>query len=102
MNDTLRQREPRVRDQKRLDWLKTQPCVICGAINTDAAHIRVGSINNGKRSTGFGEKPSDKWCVSLCRPHHREQHATGDELKFWDHYGLDPFLVAISQDGDKK
>ena len=94
----LRQKEPRVRDNKRLAWLRTQPCVICGAINTEACHIRVGSINHSKRPTGMSEKPSDRWCVSLCNEHHREQHATGDELKFWAKYGMDPFMTAINQE----
>jgi len=94
---TLRQREPRQRDNKRLAWLRTQPCVICGAINTEAAHIRIGSINHGKRETGMGERPSDIWCVSLCNAHHREQHAAGDELSWWASKGLDPFLTALSQ-----
>jgi hypothetical protein len=38
----------------------------------------------------------------MCNAHHREQHAAGDELKWWASKGLDPFLVAISQNGDKK
>jgi hypothetical protein len=100
MNDILRQREPRVRDQKRLDWLKTQPCVVCGCgwPKSEAAHIRVGSINHDKRETGMAEKASDKWTVSLCFRCHREQHAAGDELKWWASKGLDPFLTAIEQE----
>lgn len=98
---TLRQREPRVRDLKRLEWLRTQPCVICGAINTEAAHIRIGSIGHGKRDTGMSEKPSDKWSVSLCNAHHREQHAQGDELKWWASKGMDPFMTAIRQQPEK-
>lgn len=92
---TLRQKEPRVRDNKRLAWLRTQPCVICGAINTEAAHIRVGSINHEKRPTGMSEKPSDKWTLPLCNEHHREQHSMA-ELAFWKQYGIDPFMLAIT------
>lgn len=95
---TLRQREPRQHDPKRLAWLRTQPCVVCGAINTEACHIRVGSINHDKRETGMGEKASDKWTVSLCNRCHREQHAHGDELSWWASKGMDPFLTAISQE----
>lgn len=94
MND-LRQREPRERDNKRLAWLRTQPCVICGAVNTEAAHIRVGSIGHGKRDTGMAEKPSDKWTLPLCNAHHREQHETA-EMAFWKKYGIDPFMLAIT------
>ena len=93
----LRQKEPRIRDKKRLEWLRTQPCVICKASNTEAAHIRTGSINHDKRETGMAEKPSDIWTVSLCNAHHREQHAAGNELAWWASKGLDPFLTAIAQ-----
>ncbi len=96
----LRQREPRKKDERRLAWLRTQPCVICGAINTEAAHIRVGSIGHGKRDTGMAEKPSDKWTVSLCNWHHRRQHAM-NELDFWREVGMDPFMTAIRQQPER-
>jgi hypothetical protein len=92
---TLRQREPRQRDEKHLQYIRSLPCCICGGIDTEAAHIRVGSINHGKRSTGMGEKPSDTWCVPLCNKHHREQHDAGNELVWWEGYGIDPFMLAI-------
>jgi hypothetical protein len=93
---TLRQREPRKRDEKHLRFIRSLPCCICGAIDTEAAHLRIGSINHGKRETGGGERPSDIWCLPLCNQHHREQHDTGSELKFWAKYNIDPFLLAIS------
>jgi hypothetical protein len=37
---------------------------------------------------GVGLKPSDKWAISLCAYHHREQHRIG-EPRFEDKYGLD-------------
>jgi hypothetical protein len=91
----LRQRQPREKDPKRLAWLREQPCVICRAMNTEAAHIRVGSINHDKRETGMAEKPSDSWTVSLCNAHHREQH-TMAELDFWSKYNINPFLTALA------
>jgi uncharacterized protein (DUF2237 family) len=27
---------------------------------------------------GTGLKPSDRWCLSLCRMHHAEQHRIGE------------------------
>jgi hypothetical protein len=96
----IRQRQPRQKDERRLAWLRTQPCVICGAINTEAAHIRVGSIGHGKRDTGMAEKPSDKWTVSLCNWHHRRQHSMA-ELDFWREVGMDPFMTAIRQQPEK-
>jgi hypothetical protein len=52
-------------------------------------------LEHGKDQTGAGRKPDDKWCVPLCRHHHDEQHARGDELAWWRSYGLDPFVIAI-------
>src|SRR4051812_116248 len=62
---TLRQREPRVKDNKHLDYIRSLPCCICGGIDTEAAHIRTASLEHGKQHTGMGEKPSDKWAVPL-------------------------------------
>lgn len=92
----LRQRQPRERDEKHLNYIRSLPCCICGGFDTEAAHIRTASLENGKSHTGMQEKPSDKWALPLCNRHHREQHATGDELKFWDFHGINPFLLAIS------
>ena len=93
---TLRQRQPRVKDNKHLAWIREQPCVICGDDTTvEAAHIRVGSLPHAKPHTGMAEKPSDQWVLPLCGKHHREQHACGDELKWWYSKGFDPFILAI-------
>jgi putative HNHc nuclease len=90
-------RTPRIHDPDYLDYIRQQPCVICGDNTTvEAAHVRVGSIGNGKRYTGLGEKSSDKWALPLCGKHHREQHATGNELEFWASYNIDPFATAMT------
>ena len=91
---TLRQREPRERDNKHLAFIRSLPCCICGRIDTDAAHIRTANIGLGKRQSGLAEKPSDKWTVPLCRIHHSEQHGM-NELAFWKKHGIDPFLLAM-------
>ena len=91
----LRQREPRIKDNKHLDYIRSLPCCICGGINTEAAHIRTANIDLGKRETGKAEKPSDKWTVPLCNKHHREQH-TMNEMAFWESYWIDPFMLAIT------
>lgn len=92
----LRQREPRQRDEKHLDFIRSLPCCICGGIDTEAAHIQTASLENGKLHTGMSEKPSDKWAVPLCNRHHREQHASGNELKWWQAKGIDPFMLALT------
>lgn len=91
----LRQRQPRERDEKHLDFIRSQPCCICGGIDTEAAHIRTASIKHGKLHTGMAEKPSDKWTLPLCNHHHREQHSM-NEVYFWHSYGIDPFMLAIT------
>lgn len=91
---TLRQRQPREKDKKHLDFIRSQPCCICGDnTTTEAAHIRTSNPALGKDDFGWG-RPSDQWATPLCGAHHREQH-TMAELKFWAKYGLDPFLIAI-------
>lgn len=93
----LRQREPRVRDEKHLNLIRSKPCCLCGDnTSTEAAHIRTGDLSRGKAHTGMGEKPSDKWTLPLCSRHHREQHAHGDELAFWAERGIDPFALALT------
>lgn len=92
---TLRQREPRQRDNKHLDYIRSLPCCICGGIDTEAAHIRSASWAYGKPHTGMAEKPSDKWALPLCNRHHREQHSM-NELLFWARHGIDPFMLAIT------
>jgi len=88
-------RSPRSEDPQYLDYLRQQPCCICGDNTTvEAAHLRIGSINDGKRSTGMGEKPSDRWALPLCGEHHREQHSM-NELEFWARYGIDPFSLCM-------
>jgi|SRR5882672_8208337 len=91
----LRQRQPRQRDENYLRHIRTLPCCICGDnTSVEAAHLRVGSINDDKRDTGGGERPSDQWAVPLCGTHHRQQHAM-NEMLFWRCYGIDPFALAM-------
>jgi hypothetical protein len=105
MNDPLRQRNPRLIDEKFLVIVRTLPCCVCGrAPPSQAAHIRSGNPDYGKPPTGMQEKPSDRWAVPLCGPVmyrigppmigcHAEQHA-GNELEFWRKAGKDPFMIA--------
>lgn len=92
---SLRQRDPRQKDARHLDFIRSLPCCICGGIDTEAAHIRTEHRGHGKRYTGMAEKPADKWTVPLCNKHHREQH-TMNEMAFWKKYGIDPFMLAIT------
>lgn len=87
-------KEPRVKDEKYLNFIRSLNCCICGKSGVDAAHIRTASLEHGKRGLGMQEKASDKWAVPLCREHHTEQHSM-NEMAFWKSYGIDPFVLAL-------
>lgn len=90
----LRQREPRVKDEKHLRFIRSLYCCVCGHPGTEAAHVRLGDLDRGKRPTGIGEKPSDKFSLPLCNQHHREQHSMG-EGAFWTSVGIDPIALCV-------
>lgn len=90
------QRTPRQHDELYLRYIRRQPCCLCGEDTTvEAAHLRVGSINDGKASSGMGEKSSDKWALPLCGRHHKMQHAM-NEREFWASFGINPFALAMT------
>ena len=94
----MNQRQPRIEDPAYLAYVRQLPCTICQRPGrSDPAHIRSAARQYGKRQTGLGEKPDDKWVLPLCRQHHDEQHRRGDELAWWASYGIaDPFALAIA------
>lgn len=92
----LQQRQPRVHDDKHLDFIRQLPCVICdNNIETQAAHIRFADARAAKRYVGKQEKPDDRWTLPLCGFHHMQQHNIG-EIVFWKHYDLDPVFIALA------
>ena len=89
-------RRTRQQSRSHLAWLRTLPCLITGQRkDVDAAHIRYAEPVYGKRITGIGEKPSDRFAVPLSRRLHEEQHK-GNEREFWARHGIDPLFVALS------
>ncbi len=90
------QRNPRQHDDAHLRAIRELPCVVCGDISTEAAHIRYSELRMGKRSTGRGEKPHDLWTIPLCGNCHRKQHAYGREREWWQHIGKDPLPIALA------
>ena len=92
---TLRQRQPRERNERHLQFIRSLPCCICGDdTSTEAAHLRTNNLELGKDDFGWG-RPSDKWCLPLCGEHHREQHSM-NEMMFWKKYQIDPFMLALN------
>ena len=55
-------------------WVKRHWCSVRGCRRTpiECAHVRFGT------DAGIGLKPSDRWVISLCQHHHREQHRIGE------------------------
>lgn len=94
--EPVRQRRPRLIDNRHVRFVKRLSCVICGKRPVDPAHLRACNPLVGKRETGVSEKPSDHWLSPLCREHHEAQHAMG-EFSFWSSYGIDnPFQLALA------
>jgi hypothetical protein len=91
----LRFREPRIKSEKHLKFVRGLSCVVChDNTSTEAAHVRFACNETGKRQTGKSEKPSDKWTVPLCGRHHRDQHSM-NEQEFWLTVGIVPINVAL-------
>lgn len=55
-------------------WVRGHACCACGStVAIECAHIRVGTDG------GTGIKPSDRWCISLCKECHSDQHRIGEQ-----------------------
>lgn len=93
---STKQKRPRVQDQEHLKFIRTLRCCICGKPDPDPAHIRSANAIYGKPPAGGQQKSSDKWVTPLCRDHHDEQHAAGNELTWWASKGIDPFGLALA------
>src|SRR5689334_11704491 len=67
-------------------WVRGHFCSVpsCHRLPIECVHVRTGT------DCGAGIKPSDKWFLSLCVFHHREQHHIGEgrfEKKAWYRHG---------------
>jgi len=78
----------RKRDKAHLQFVASQPCLICGRSPTDAHHLRFA------QPRAMGRKSSDEFTVPLCRAHHRENHQNGVEIEWWQRIGIDPLKTA--------
>jgi hypothetical protein len=93
-----RQRQPRIRDNGFLAFLRRLPCAsgpegCFGPVQ--AAHIRFGRPGQG--NAGMQRKPDDRNAVPLCAGHHTEgpdaQHRAG-ERQWWAARGIDPHKLS--------
>ena len=78
----------RIRSKEHLRFVAAQPCVICGRTPAHAHHVRYA------QPRGLALKVSDEFTVPLCAIHHSENHATGDERRWWQERKIDPLTVA--------
>jgi len=80
----------RVRSKEHLRFVAGQPCLICGRTPVHAHHIRYA------QQKGIALKVGDEFTVPLCAIHHSENHATGDERRWWQERKIDPLAIASS------
>ena len=80
--------QKRIRSKEHLRFVAQQPCLICGRAPSQAHHVRYA------QPRGLSLKVSDEFTVPLCAIHHSENHATGDERKWWEERKIDPLIVA--------
>jgi DNA recombination protein Rad52 len=78
----------RIRSKEHLGYVARQPCLICGRAPSHAHHIRFAQLR------GLGLKVSDEFTVPLCAIHHTENHATGNERRWWEEHKIEPLAVA--------
>lgn len=91
----LRQRMPRVEDEKHRRFIAGLRCVICGREDTQAAHVNFADLSIAKPSRGIGQKSDDCFVLPLCVEHHAQQHAHGNERHWWEMAGVDPVKIAL-------
>lgn len=89
-------RQPRIKSEKHLAFIRTLPCIVSGDDTTvEAAHIRYEDWRIAKFNPGVGQKPHDFFVLPLAGEKHREQHSM-NERRFWQSYGIDPILYALA------
>lgn len=75
-------------------WVRGFACCTCGSqVAIECAHVRTGT------GGGMGVKPSDRWCISLCKDCHTEQHHIG-ETSFAKKHKID--LKALADEFARK
>jgi len=79
----------RLRDKEHCKFVAAQPCIVWGRAPSEAHHIRFA------QPRALGRKVSDEYTVPVCRLHHRELHAYGDEASWWVAVSIDPLPIAL-------
>lgn len=92
-----RQRLPRQKDPKHLDFIRALPCLVSmSTAMIEAAHVRFADAAFDKPETGKQERPDDKWAVPLGAYWHRDgpeaQHKM-NEREFWRQHNINILQV---------
>jgi hypothetical protein len=74
-----------------LDWIKTLPCCVCLARANDPHHL-LGNVDGLPK--GMGRKNEDRWAIPVCRKHHVEAHAAGNDEEWFVTQGIDARALA--------
>lgn len=95
----LRQRHPRERDQKHIDYVNKLPCCVCGSTrDVEAAHLKLRLPEIGKEMPGMAQKADDRFVTPLCHYHHQSgilaQHRVGEQRFWFEIHGRNPFEIA--------
>lgn len=90
----------RVENRAHREFVRGLPCIQCAieghvTFGCDPAHVSFAFPGWSHR--GKGTKVDDERCVPSCRTHHVEQHADGNERRYWARYRLSPvdFCAAL-------
>lgn len=86
------------RDTKYLDWIRQQPCAICGSGPCQAAHQRL-------LSGGMSNKPDDYHAIPCCPSCHMAEHSQGvlttwnkkSWMNFKDKHDLREYLSGLCE-----
>jgi hypothetical protein len=73
----------RIRDASHLQFVGSQPCLVCARTPSQAHHLKFA------QPRALASKPSDEWTVPLCLLHHRALHDVGSEEAWWQELGID-------------
>lgn len=75
--------------EHRVAWIQAHPCIACGEIPSQNAHVRTG---------GTGRKADACWIVPLCDKHHKELHRKGvNTFEMTYHFALDIYAQIIDE-----
>ncbi len=79
--------EQKLSSKNYLEYIRKQPCLVCGTQPCDPDHLEARGMGGANRD---GLK--DYSCVPLCRYHHAERHNTGN------HYFEARYKINLWQD----